>query len=58
MPWTKITKVGAEGSLALHLPSRCGFCTKSYFCWYLWVITCFCAKNHRGLLIGYLVMLF
>jgi hypothetical protein len=36
----------------VQLLSRCGFCTKSYFCWYLWVITCFYAKNPVGLVLG------
>jgi hypothetical protein len=35
MPWTKIAKVGAKGSLALQLLCRGGFYPKSHFCYYL-----------------------
>jgi hypothetical protein len=58
MPWTKITKVGQRGHFALQLLTRGGFCPKGYFCWYLIVITCFCAKNHKKLIGGYLVVIF
>jgi hypothetical protein len=58
MPWTKITKVGQRGHSALQLLTRSGFCPKGHFCWYLTVITCFCAKNHRRLFGGYLVVIF
>ena len=46
------------GHFALELLIRGGFCPKGYFCWYLTVITCFCAKNHRKLRDGYLVVIF
>jgi hypothetical protein len=35
-----------------------GLCPKGHFCWYLRVITCFCAKNHIRLFGGYLVVIF
>jgi hypothetical protein len=58
MLWTKITRLGQRGHFALQLLTRGRFCPKGHFRWYLKVITCFCAKNHRGLLSGYLVMIF
>ena len=42
----------------LQLSTRNGFCPKGYFCWYLTVIRSFCAKNHRKLRDGYLVVIF
>jgi hypothetical protein len=46
------------GHFALQLLTRGGFCPKGYFCWHLIVITNFCAKNHRKLRGGYLVVIF
>jgi hypothetical protein len=43
---------------ALQLLTRGGFCPEGYFCWHLTVITSFCAKNHRKLRDGYLVVIF
>jgi hypothetical protein len=43
---------------ALQLLTRGGFCPKGYFCWHLTVIISFCAKNHRKLRDGYLVVIF
>jgi hypothetical protein len=46
------------GHFVLQLLTRGGFCPKGYFCWHLTVITSFCAKNHRKLIDGYLVVIF
>jgi hypothetical protein len=46
------------GHFVLQLLIRGGFYTKGYFCWHLTVIISFCAKNHRKLRDGYLVMIF
>jgi hypothetical protein len=46
------------GHFALQLLIRGGFCPKGYFCWHLTVIISFCAKNHRKLRDGYLVVIF
>jgi hypothetical protein len=40
----------------ISVPHR--FCPKGYFCWHLTVIISFCAKNHRNLRDGYLVVIF
>jgi hypothetical protein len=45
------------GHFVLQLLLRSGFCPKGYFCWNLTVIIGFCAKNHRKLRGGYLVMI-
>jgi hypothetical protein len=46
------------GHFALQLLIRGGFCPKGYFCWHLTKIIGFCAKNHRKLRDGYLVVIF
>ena len=46
------------GHFTLHLLVRGRFCPKGYFCWHPIVIIGFCAKNHRKLKGGYLVMIF
>jgi hypothetical protein len=46
------------GHFALQLLIRGGFCPKGYFCWHLTVIISSCAKNHRKLRDGYLVVIF
>ena len=46
------------GHFVLQLLTRGGFCPKGYFCWHLTVIISFCAKNHRKLRDGYLVVNF
>jgi hypothetical protein len=46
------------GHFALQLLTRSGFCPKGYFCWHLTVIISFCAKNHRKLRDGHLVVIF
>jgi uncharacterized membrane protein YqaE (UPF0057 family) len=46
------------GHFVLQLLTRGGVCPKGYFCWHLTVIISFCAKNHRKLRDGYLVMIF
>jgi hypothetical protein len=46
------------GHFALQLLIRGGFCPKGYFCWHLTVKISFCAKNHRKLRDGYLVVIF
>jgi hypothetical protein len=46
------------GHFALQLLTRGGFCLRGYFCWHLPVIIIFCAKNHRKLRDGYLVVIF
>jgi hypothetical protein len=46
------------GHFALHLLIRGEFCPKDYFCWHLTVIIGFCAKNHRKLRGGHLIMIF
>ena len=46
------------GHFVLQLLIRGGVCPKGYFCWLLTVIIGFCAKNHRKLRGGYLVMIF
>jgi hypothetical protein len=46
------------GHFTLHLLIRGELCPKGYFCWHLTVIIGFCAKNHRKLRGGYLVMIF
>jgi hypothetical protein len=43
---------------ALQLLTRGGLCPKCYFCWHLIIITSFCAKNHKKLRNGYLVVIF
>ena len=42
----------------LHLLVRVRFCLKGYFCLHSIVIIGLCAKNHRKLRSGYLVMIF
>jgi hypothetical protein len=54
----KEQKLGKRGHFALQLLTRGGFCPRGHFCWYLTVITCFCAKNHRKLIGGYLLVIF
>ena len=46
------------GHFTLHLLVRGRFCPKGYFCWHPIVIIGLCAKNHRKLRGGYLVMIF
>jgi hypothetical protein len=46
------------GHFTLHLLGRGRFCPKGYFCWHPIVIIGLCAKNHRKLRGGYLVMIF
>jgi hypothetical protein len=46
------------GHFTLHLLVRGRFCPKDYFCWHPIAIIGFCAKNHRKLRGGYLVMIF
>jgi hypothetical protein len=46
------------GNFVLQLLTRGGFCPKGYFCWHLTVIISLCAKNHRKLRDGYLVVIF
>jgi hypothetical protein len=46
------------GHFPLHLLVRGRFCPKGYFCWHPLVIIGLCAKNHRKLRGGYLVMIF
>ena len=46
------------GHFTLHLLVRGRFCPKGYFCWHPLVILGLCAKNHRKLRGGYLVMIF
>jgi hypothetical protein len=46
------------GHLTLHFLVRGRFCPKGYFCWHPIVIIGLCAKNHRKLRGGYLVMIF
>jgi hypothetical protein len=46
------------GNFVLQPLTRGGFCPKDYFCWHLTVVTSFCAKNHRKLRDGYLVVIF
>jgi hypothetical protein len=46
------------GHFVLQLLLRGGFCPKGYFCWHLTVIIGFCAKNHRKLRGGYLILIF
>jgi hypothetical protein len=57
-PGQKQQKLGQRGHFALQLLTKGGFCPKGHFCWYLKVITCFCAKNHRRIFGGYLVVIF
>jgi hypothetical protein len=42
----------------LQLLIRGGVCPKGYFCWHPIIIIGFCAKNHRKLRGGHLVMIF
>jgi hypothetical protein len=46
------------GHFVLQLLIRGGVCPKGYFCWHLPVIIGLCAKNHRKLRGGYLVIIF
>ena len=46
------------GHFTLHLLVRGRFCPKDYFCWHPIAIIGLCAKNHRKLRGGYLVMIF
>ena len=45
------------GHFALQLLTRGRFCPKGYFCWHLIIIPSLCAKNHRKLRDGYLVVI-